>query len=106
MSDADSDGPPLVEMYLPSEQTRDLHDSQLHSRYGYAETPMPTPDELNSVSLLPSAIYMLVFVLVVVQFWTLVSLQKDLLELRLEMISQLVSIGTKIKPTNWVINSV
>lgn len=107
MSDADSEGPPLVEMYLPSEQTRDLHDSQLHSRYGYAETPMPThDDELDSVSFLPSAIYILVFVLVVAQFWILVSLQKEMAEFRLEMLSQLVSIETKIKPVNWVINAV
>jgi hypothetical protein len=106
MSDADSDGPPLVDMYLPPEQTRDLHDSQLHSRYGYAETPMPTHDELDSVSLLPSAIYILVFVLVIAHFWILVSLQKDMAELRLELLSQLVSIETKIKPVNWVINAV
>jgi len=92
-------GPP---MYVPSEIIQDI-DVQRQSRY--PETPLqgPWPDEDESSSRTSLALYFLLVVIIVGQFYMLNQLQNDLNDFQSEMFVVLQTISKQIKPTTWQI---
>ena len=93
-----SDAPP---MYIPSELTDDIN-TERQSRY--PETPSHSHEEdEESASLLPKALYLLLFLLIFAQFYLLNGIKQDLNNLKIETFYILESIGKQIKPTKWEI---
>lgn len=93
-----SDAPP---MYIPTELTDDIN-TERQSRY--PETPSHSHEEdEESASLLPKALYLLLFLLIIAQFYLLNGIKQDLNNLKIETFYILESIGKQIKPTKWEI---
>ena len=93
-----SDAPP---MYIPSELTDDIN-TERQSRY--PETPSHSHEEDEaSASLLPKALYLLLFLLIFAQFYMLNGIKQDLNNFQTETFYILESIGKQIKPTTWAI---
>ena len=94
-----SDAPPP--MYIPSELTDEIN-SERQSRY--PETPSHShEEEEENASLLPKALYLLLFLLIIAQFYLLNGIKQDLNNLKIETFYILESIGKQIKPTKWEI---
>tara|TARA_B110000908_G_scaffold89531_1_gene106506 strand:- start:1137 stop:1433 length:297 start_codon:yes stop_codon:yes gene_type:complete len=93
-----SDAPP---MYIPSELTDDIN-TERQSRY--PETPSHSHEEdEESASLLPKALYLLLVLLIIAQFYMLNGIKQDLNNFRTETFYILESIREEIKPTTWAI---
>ena len=92
------DAPP---MYIPSDLTDDIN-TERQSRY--PETPSHShEEEEENASLLPKALYLLLFLLIFAQFYLLNGIKQDLNNLKIETFYILESIGKQIKPTKWEI---
>ena len=91
------DAPP---MYIPNELTDEIN-SERQSRY--PETPSHSHEEEENASLLPKALYLLLFLLIIAQFYLLNGIKQDLNNLKIETFYILESIGKQIKPTKWEI---
>ena len=93
-----SDAPP---MYIPSELTDDIN-TERQSRY--PETPSHShEEEEENASLLPKALYLLLFLLIFAQFYLLNGIKQDLNTFQTETFYILESIREEIKPTTWAI---
>ena len=93
-----SDAPPP--MYIPSELTDDIN-TERQSRY--PDTPLHSHEEEESASLLPKALYLLLFLLIFAQFYLLNGIKQDLNNFQTETFYILESINKQIKPTKWEI---
>ena len=92
------DAPP---MYIPTELTDEIN-SERQQRY--ADTPLHShEEEEENASLLPKALYLLLFLLIIAQFYLLNGIKQDLNNLKIETFYILESIGKQIKPTKWEI---
>ena len=92
------DAPP---MYIPTELTDEIN-SERQSRY--PETPSHShEEEEENASLLPKALYILIVVLIITQFYLLNGIKQDLNNFQTETFYILESIGKQIKPTTWEI---
>ena len=87
-------------MYIPSELTDDIN-SERQSRY--PETPSHSHEEEENASLLPKALYLLLFLLIFAQFYMLNGIKQDLNNFQTETFYILESISEQIKPTKWEI---
>ena len=95
---SEDDGPP---MYIPTEVLDDIN-TERQSRY--AETPSHSHEEIEeSASLLPKALYLLLFLLIFAQFYLLNGIKQDLNNFQTETFYILESINKQIKPTKWEI---
>jgi hypothetical protein len=93
------DAPP---MYIPTELTDEIN-SERQQRY--ADTPLHSheEEEEENASLLPKALYLLLFLLIFAQFYMLNGIKQDLNNFQTETFYILESISEQIKPTKWEI---
>lgn len=91
------DAPP---MYIPTELTDEIN-SERQQRY--ADTPLHSHEEEENASLLPKALYLLIVVLIITQFYLLNGIKQDLNTFQTETFYILESISEQIKPTKWEI---
>jgi len=94
-----SDAPP---MYIPSELTDDIN-TERQSRYPETPSHSHEEEEEENASLLPKALYLLLFLLIFAQFYMLNGIKQDLNNFQTETFYILESIGKQIKPTTWAI---
>lgn len=92
------EGPP---MYIPAELADDLTNTERQSRY--AETPLHTHEEVENASITHKALYLLIVLIIVGQFYMLNEMKQDLLNFKTETFFILESIREQIKPTTWAI---
>ena len=93
-----SEPPPT--MYIPAELTDEIN-SERQSRY--AETPSHSHEEEEENGLLPKALYLLIVLLIIAQFYMLTELKQNLNNFQSETFYILESISKQIKPTTWAI---
>ena len=91
------DAPP---MYIPTELTDEIN-SERQQRY--ADTPLHSHEEEEENTLLPKALYLLMFLLIITQFYLLNGIKQDLNNFQTETFYILESISEQIKPTKWEI---
>lgn len=91
-----ADGPPI--MYIPHELADDLT-TERHQRY--AETPSHSHEEEENVSILPKALYLLLVLIILGQFYMLNEIKQDLNNFKTETFFILESIREQIRPTTW-----
>ena len=93
------DAPP---MYIPTELTDEIN-SERQSRYPETPSHSHEEEEEENASLLPKALYILIVVLIITQFYLLNGIKQDLNNFQTETFYILESIGKQIKPTTWEI---
>lgn len=86
-------------MYIPAELADDINTER---QPRYADTPFHSHlEEENSV--LPKALYLLLVLLIIAQFYMLNEIKQDLNTFQTDMHYILESISEQIKPTTWAI---
>mgnify|MGYP006104914647 FL=1 len=93
------DAPP---MYIPTELTDDIN-TERQSRYPETPSHSHEEEEEENASLLPKALYLLLFLLIFAQFYMLNGIKQDLNNFQTETFYILESISEQIKPTKWEI---
>ena len=94
-----SDAPP---MYIPTDLTDDIN-TERQSRYPETPSHSHEEEEEENASLLPKALYLLLFLLIFAQFYMLNGIKQDLNNFQTETFYILESISKQIKPTTWAI---
>jgi cytochrome b561 len=93
-----SEAPP---MYIP---TQVLDDINTERQQRYPDTPRHSHEEEEEyVSITHKALYLLLVLIIVVNFYLLAELKQDLKNFKTETFFILESISEQIKPTTWEI---
>ena len=95
-----SDAPPP--MYIPTQISDDIN-TERQSRYPETPSHSHEEEEEENASLLPKALYLLLFLLIFAQFYLLNGIKQDLNTFQTETFYILESIREEIKPTTWAI---